>query len=886
MYKRIMSVLICAALVVTGTAALPASAYASGGADPGTIRGAVYQRGSVSNENIETYYYSDDLFRGDSRQYNRSLATFSSYTAGAALTSERPDTKGEGYLSRSRNIRALLEDIGFTDIELSKAYAEPIYDEDTVAVACAHKNITDKGKDYTLLAIIPRSGSYDKEFGSIFRISSGAKDTGDYYNYRQRVDPLFSFTKDYIQKHGISGDIKVWTVGFSGSAGITNLSAAALLDDPQGRLGDQIRLKPGNFYCYTIGTPKVASTGKDLGNSRYDYIHNIADDSDFLAKLPPSMQTGRYGRDYGPAVEGRKEHMLEMLRDACEVDYETFINGDPDDYYPLKVDTDGILSGEIGFVKDDESYLPYDLYSYEQSVLDNVSEIAAGSSKSGNVREGYYNVYQEPLTHFGEVIINRLYRGDTAIIDNLKESATVIPMAVSMYITFIADKYLSDRNARTNEKIEGAFNAMASFIEDENGRVKAEFAPVSGQYYAVRNAFFTERKDPDYVDDFLQKYELKYDMATLLNDRTLRSRMLADQKLLTAKLYSLTLKDALRKSGYDRKTIEILTSDKDSAAISFLAAEVLFGNSYQSRDLDPFSLENEQFKQAATLAGNVSRLSVSHYSTVSRSWLKAADPRYDDFVPSTDAERAGYRRVYVSGPKGVNVSGTVTDGAGKAVASFENGVMRSGSDEWIGITNCDTGNWLRLPLDKDYKVNFRVSKDCRLGLKLCEYSVEEGAVVRTVTGDDSYDWTSLDARKTGTVVLNVPAVEAEGGEYSLASDVYYYVGVTQPKKANPLTVSAKGKPAVVKYRKLKKAAQRVPASSLMTVSGAKGSVSYSKVSVNKRSGSFSVDPATGNVYIKKKTKKGTYRIQIQVTASGDSEYNAGSSTVTCSIKVK
>ena len=85
---------------------------------------------------------------------------------------------------------------------------------------------------------------------------------------------------------------------------------------------------------------------------------------------------------------------------------------------------------------------------------------------------------------------------------------------------------------------------------------------------------------------------------------------------------------------------------------------------------------------------------------------------------------------------------------------------------------------------------------------------------------------------------------------------------------------------------LKKAAQRVPASSLMTVSGAKGSVSYSKVSVNKRSGSFSVDPATGNVYIKKKTKKGTYRIQIQVTASGDSEYNAGSSTVTCSIKVK
>ena len=166
MYKRIMSVLICAALVVTGTAVLPASAYAAGGSDAGAVRGAIYLRGNKSTEAIDTFYYSDDLFKGDSRKYNSSLATFSCYTTGAALTSERTDTKGEGYLSKSRNIRALLEDIGFTDIELSKAYTEPIYDEDSVAVACAHKKITDKGKDYTLLAIIPRSGSYDKEFGS------------------------------------------------------------------------------------------------------------------------------------------------------------------------------------------------------------------------------------------------------------------------------------------------------------------------------------------------------------------------------------------------------------------------------------------------------------------------------------------------------------------------------------------------------------------------------------------------------------------------------------------------------------------------------------------------------------------------------------------------
>ena len=543
MYKRIMSVLICAALVVTGTAVLPASAYAAGGSDAGAVRGAIYLRGNKSTEAIDTFYYSDDLFKGDSRKYNSSLATFSCYTTGAALTSERPDTKGEGYLSKSRNIRALLEDIGFTDIELSKAYTEPIYDEDSVAVACAHKKITDKGKDYTLLAIIPRSGSYDKEFGSIFKVSSGAKDTGDFYDFRQRVDPLFSFTKEYIKKHDISGDIKVWAVGFSGSAGIMNLSAAALLDDPKAKLGDQVRMTPGNFYCYIFGSPKVASTSKDLDNSSYDYIHTVADENDFISQAPPSMQTDRYGKVYGLVSSDRKDHMLEMLRDVSEDEYNTFINGDPDDYYPLKVDASGILKGEIGFVKDDDSYLPYDLNSYEQSLFDNIAACAARSSKSGSVRAGYYNEYQEPLVHFGESIINRLYMGDSSIVDNLKESDTVIPMAVSMYITFIADKYLNDRNARTNEKIEGAFNALASFVEDENGRVKDEFAAVSGQYYSVRNAFFTLREDPQYVDDFLQKYKLKYDMAAFLNDRSLRNRMLADQKLLTAKLYSLTLKE-------------------------------------------------------------------------------------------------------------------------------------------------------------------------------------------------------------------------------------------------------------------------------------------------------------------------------------------------------
>lgn len=101
------------------------------------------------------------------------------------------------------------------------------------------------------------------------------------------------------------------------------------------------------------------------------------------------------------------------------------------------------------------------------------------------------------------------------------------------------------------------------------------------------------------------------------------------------------------------------------------------------------------------------------------------------------------------------------------------------------------------------------------------------------------------------------------------------------KKPNTLTV--KGKTATVKYSKLKKKNQTLKVEKVMTVSNAKGAVSYKKSSGN---GKITINKKTGKITVKKGLKKGTYKVKIKVKAAGNSNYNAATKTVTVKIKVK
>ena len=144
--------------------------------------------------------------------------------------------------------------------------------------------------------------------------------------------------------------------------------------------------------------------------------------------------------------------------------------------------------------------------------------------------------------------------------------------------------------------------------------------------------------------------------------------------------------------------------------------------------------------------------------------------------------------------------------------------------------------------------------------------------------DYTVKWSDESSTNTGTYSLEIVL---RGGYIGNATATY-----TINKAANTLT--AKGKTVKLKRSKLRKKAQRIAQTKAIEVSNPKGTVTYSKVSVSKKKFKkrFKVDPATGKITVKKKTKKGTYKVKVKVTAAGDANYNAASQIVTVKVKVK
>ena len=98
-------------------------------------------------------------------------------------------------------------------------------------------------------------------------------------------------------------------------------------------------------------------------------------------------------------------------------------------------------------------------------------------------------------------------------------------------------------------------------------------------------------------------------------------------------------------------------------------------------------------------------------------------------------------------------------------------------------------------------------------------------------------------------------------------------------------ISVNGKTATVKYKKLKKKAQKLAVTKVIkfTKKG-QGKLTYIKASGNKK---ITISKTTGKVTVKKGLKKGTYKIKVNAKAAGNANYNASAvKAVTFKVKVK
>ena len=110
--------------------------------------------------------------------------------------------------------------------------------------------------------------------------------------------------------------------------------------------------------------------------------------------------------------------------------------------------------------------------------------------------------------------------------------------------------------------------------------------------------------------------------------------------------------------------------------------------------------------------------------------------------------------------------------------------------------------------------------------------------------------------------------------------------VTVPKYAN--TLKASGGTVKLKYKTLRKKTKVIKRSKVITVTSAKGKVTYSLASVSKAKFKkyFKVNSTTGKITVKKKLKKRTYKVKIKVKAAGNTLYKPLTKTVTVKVVVK
>ena len=165
-------------------------------------------------------------------------------------------------------------------------------------------------------------------------------------------------------------------------------------------------------------------------------------------------------------------------------------------------------------------------------------------------------------------------------------------------------------------------------------------------------------------------------------------------------------------------------------------------------------------------------------------------------------------------------------------------------------------------------------------------------------GYEYYDYVRLPGASLKTqITLDMPDSKRENFDKA-PRDYYGAMTFVLGKYANPLSVKAKSKTLPVKYKKLRKKAQVIKGSKVLSFKNkGKGKITVQRYTVKRISKKgtksskakkyFVIGSKTGKLTVKKGLKKGTYKVTVRVKAAGNAEYKASAwKKVTFKVKVK
>ena len=130
---------------------------------------------------------------------------------------------------------------------------------DSCGVDVARRTIVQNGKNYTLLAIIPRSAVYAQEWAGDFNVGVGDIQEG----FKAARDEILRFVKQYISDNDVEGGLKIWTAGYSRRAAVSNMLGGFFAGGGISYFGNSVSVAPEDVCCYTYAAPLTINDGAD-----------------------------------------------------------------------------------------------------------------------------------------------------------------------------------------------------------------------------------------------------------------------------------------------------------------------------------------------------------------------------------------------------------------------------------------------------------------------------------------------------------------------------------------------------------------------------------------------------------------------------------------------
>lgn len=645
--------------------------------DDGTFLRGSFTFGPHENTKdlTDTFIYSDDYFSGSSYTANEHLATMSMQMAAASISSE--DTND--YTDKSQNVQALLTALGFQDVQVNGYYKQQMQ-QNTMGVAVAYKKLND---DTVLLAIVPRSAGYEKEWGGNFNVGTGSDDVSKRYTTAATDDKnetfqgtgglhagfqiarniALKFTKEYVTNESRSSifsgkTIKVWTMGYSRGAATANLIGAALVDDAENAIG--LTIDSNNVYDYTFGTPLTVlpPDGTDPSAEKYNGIHNYFADYDPVTMVPFSnWGFTRYGQNTTYNDSSRKAKMLEFLRPLNENVYQIYTNqkGDVDNFtgYTLGEGLTLTPSGQT--------------LSQRDFLNERISYLSKTIAKD---RTDYANKYQAALSTLVGFYLGESDDTVSKFVEGIANNKTDLMLAVTMLAFYDwAEEY---HTAQTTAQVED----LVGWIKKALPEPRTAGSPTNPNYDDAGNEFLASEGYQNFYTQVTATDNLKSYFTTEGGHQTKTQELI--KKILTAGLNNVDNANLAMNS-------EVRTNLLNSVpGLTKFLAYFVFGT---GKTLESISTADDlanaliaKVNTAATLIGNAGTYMRVHNNEVILSWVRTLDSYYmprhhHSSKPSyaIDAPEAAHGSVTVSNrsaTKNTRVTLTVTPDEGYELASL------------------------------------------------------------------------------------------------------------------------------------------------------------------------------------------------------------------------